>query len=133
MCVLTAEDTQNVIAALPPQQVIYFQASVDNQNLTLDASTGNNYTITFPLPLPAQAFWSLTLYNATSLNLIVNPINRYNINDRVSSLSFLAPFLKGYNKSLTSFDNRCHDKVQYSTVIAMYSSVIDLPVATHQP
>lgn len=84
LCVLTAEDTQNVIAALPPQQVIYFQASVDNQNLTLDASTGNNYTITFPLPLPAQAFWSLTLYNATSLNLIVHPINRYNINDRVS-------------------------------------------------
>jgi len=84
--VLTAEDTQNVIAALPPQQVIYFQASVDNQNRTLDASTGNNYTITFPLPLPAQAFWSLTLYNATSLNLIVNPINRYTINDRVGSL-----------------------------------------------
>ncbi len=84
--VLTAEDTQNVIAALPPQQVIYFQASVDTQNRTLDASTGNNYTITFPLPLPAQAFWSLTLYNATSLNLIVNPINRYTINDRVSCL-----------------------------------------------
>ena len=83
---LNAEDTQNVIAALPPQQVIYFQASVDTQNRTLDASTGNNYTITFPLPLPAQAFWSLTLYNATSLNLIVNPINRYTINDRVSSL-----------------------------------------------
>lgn len=85
MYVLTAEDTQNVIAALPPQQVIYFQASVDTQNRTLDASTGNNYTITFPLPLPAQAFWSLTLYNATSLNLIVNPINRYTINDRVRS------------------------------------------------
>ena len=84
VCVLTAEDTQNVIAALPPQQAIYFQATVDTQNRTLDASTGNDYTITFPLPLPAQAFWSLTLYNATSLNLIVNPINRYTINDRVS-------------------------------------------------
>ncbi len=101
VCVLTAEDTQNVIAALPPQQVIYSQASVDTENRTLDASTGNNYTITFPLPLPAQAFWSLTLYNATSLNLIVNPINRYTINDRVSFLSFSAPLLKGYNKSLT--------------------------------
>ena len=83
VCVLTAEDTQNVIAALPPQQVIYFQATVDTQNRTLDASTGNEYTITFPLPLPAQAFWSLTLYNA-GLNQIVNPINRYTINDRVS-------------------------------------------------
>ncbi|DBA92269.1 TPA: hypothetical protein ACH3X2_003703 [Trebouxia sp. C0005] len=85
---LRAQDTQNVIAALPPQQVIYFQASVDNQNRTLDASTGNNYTITFPLPLPAQAFWSLTLYNATSLNLIVNPINRYTVNDRTSGLVY---------------------------------------------
>ena len=79
-----AEDTQNVIAALPPSQVIYFQTSIDSENRTLDASTGNNYTITFPLPLPAQAFWSLTLYNATNLNLINNTINRYDIGDRVS-------------------------------------------------
>jgi len=79
-----AEDTQTVIAALPPQQVIYFQTFVDSQNRTLDASKGNNYTITFPLPLPAQSFWSLTLYNATSLNLINNTINRYTIGDRVS-------------------------------------------------
>ena len=79
-----AEDTQTVIAALPPQHVIYFQTSVDSQNRTLDASKGNNYTITFPLPLPAQSFWSLTLYNATSLNLINNTINRYTIGDRVS-------------------------------------------------
>ncbi len=77
-----AEDTQTVIAALPPQHVIYFQTSVDSQNRTLDASKGNNYTITFPLPLPAQSFWSLTLYNATSLNLINNTINRYTIGDR---------------------------------------------------
>ena len=79
-----AEDTQTVIAALPPQQVIYFQTFVDSQNTTLDASKGNNYTITFPLPLPAQLFWSLTLYKATSLNLINNTINRYTIGDRVS-------------------------------------------------
>ena len=77
-----AEDTQTVIAALPPQQVIYFQTFVDSQSRTLDASKGNNYTITFPLPLPAQSFWSLTLYNATSLNLINNTINRYTIGDR---------------------------------------------------
>lgn len=80
-----AEDTQNVIAALPPSQVVYFQNSVDVNGKTLDASTGTNYTITFPLPLPANAFWSLTLYNATNLNLINNTINRYDIGDRVSS------------------------------------------------
>lgn len=82
---LSAEDTQNIIAALPARQVIYWQASVDSQNRTLDASTGNNYTITFNIPVPAEAFWSLTLYNATNLNLINNTINRYNIGDRVST------------------------------------------------
>ena len=64
---------------------MYFQNSVDVNGKTLDASTGTNYTITFPLPLPANAFWSLTLYNATNLNLIHNTINRYDIGDRVSS------------------------------------------------
>ena len=85
---LSAEDTQTVIAALPPQQVIYFQTSIDSENRTLDASTGNNYTITFLLPIPesqADSFWSLTLYNGTSLNLINNTINRYSIHDRVST------------------------------------------------
>ena len=73
-----------MIAALPPTEVLYFQNSVDSTNTTLDASKGTNYTITFPLPLPAKAFWSLTLYNATSLNLINNTISRYSIGDRVS-------------------------------------------------
>ena len=83
---LLAEDTQNVVAALPTREVIYWQTSVDSQGRTLDASTGNKYTITFPLPVPANAFWSLTLYNATNLNLINNTINRYNIADRVSHI-----------------------------------------------
>lgn len=94
-----AKDTQTVIAALPPQQVIYFQTFVDSQNTTLDASKGNNYTITFPLPLPAQSFWSLTLYNATSLNLINNTINRYTIGDRTSGLVYTGT----NNNTLTIF------------------------------
>ncbi|KAL0038112.1 hypothetical protein WJX79_003329 [Trebouxia sp. C0005] len=96
---LRAQDTQTVIAALPPQQVIYFQTFVDSQNRTLDSSKGNNYTITFPLPLPAQAFWSLTLYNATSLNLINNTINRYTIGDRTSGLVYTGT----NNNTLTIF------------------------------
>ena len=64
-------------------EVIYFQTNVDSTGATLDASTGNNYTITFQLPIPAKYFWSLIIYNATSLNLIDNPINRYSVSDRV--------------------------------------------------
>ena len=81
---MTAEDTRYIPAALPPTEVIYFQNTKDSENRTLDASTGANYTITFPLPLPARGFWSLTIYNATNLLLFKNPISRYSIGDRVS-------------------------------------------------
>lgn len=70
---LRAQDTRYIPAALPPQEVIYFLATTDSQNRTLDASTGYNYTLTFNLPVPASAFWSLTLYNATTQYLINNP------------------------------------------------------------
>ena len=53
--------------------------------MTLDASTGNNYTVTFSLPLPARAFWSLTLYDASTLLLVNNTINRYSIGANVSA------------------------------------------------
>lgn len=79
-----AEDSRFIPTALPPTEVIYFQTRTDAQGQILDASKGANYTITFPLPLPARAFWSLTIYNATSLLLFQNPIDRYNIADRVS-------------------------------------------------
>ena len=60
-----AEDTQIIPTPLPPSEVIYFLNSKDSQGNILDASTGSNYTITFDLPVPARAFWSLIIYNAT--------------------------------------------------------------------
>ena len=80
-----AETARSGLGALPPSEAIYFLATGDSQNRTLDASTGNNYTITFPLPLPAQAFWSLTLYNASNYLLVANSIDRYSIGDHVGS------------------------------------------------
>ena len=59
---VAAEDTRFIPAALPPTEVIYFQNAKDSNNQTLDASTGANYTLTFQLPVPAAAFWSLTIY-----------------------------------------------------------------------
>lgn len=85
VCLLLAEIARSSLGALPASQSIYATTTRDSQNRTLDASTGNNYTVTFPLPLPARAFWSLTLYNATSMAFVDNTINRYSIGDNVST------------------------------------------------
>lgn len=81
-----AEDVRYIPTPLPTSQVIYYQTNTDSTGATLDASSGNNYTITFQLPIPAKFWWSLIIYNASSLNLIDNPINRYSVSDRVSNL-----------------------------------------------
>ncbi len=52
----------------------------------------NRYTLTFPagqLP-PANAFWSVTMYDGKTQLLVANPINRYLIN---------SPMLPGLNKN----------------------------------
>ncbi|KAK9827504.1 hypothetical protein WJX74_006310 [Apatococcus lobatus] len=83
-----AQDAQFIPTPLPPSEVIYFLLSTDSQNQTLDASKGENYTITFNLPVPASIFWSLTIYNSSNLLLFKNPIDRYNINDRSQRLVY---------------------------------------------
>lgn len=79
-----AEIARSGLGAIPASQSVYATTTRDSQKLTLDASTGNNYTATFALPLPARAFWSLTMYNATSMLLVNNTINRYSLGDNVS-------------------------------------------------
>lgn len=95
-----AEDTRYIPAALPASQVIYFQNLRDSEGQILDASTGDNYTLTFTIPIPAKAFWSLTIYNATSLGLFNNVIGRYNINDRVRLSFALMHCLQAVDASL---------------------------------
>lgn len=89
---MPAEDLRFIPTPLPTTIVIYYQTNHDSDGQILDASNGQNYTITFPLPLPAQIFWSLTIYNSSSLLLFKNPINRYNIGDRVSFCTLLTCF-----------------------------------------
>ena len=90
---LAAEDTLNIFETLPAKEVVYFFTSKDSQNRTLDSSKGANYTVTFALPVPAFGFWSLTIYNLTSLLLFQNPIDRYAIGDRVSLPACTLPLL----------------------------------------
>lgn len=79
------EIARNGLGAIPASQSVYATTTRDSQNMTLNASTGNNYTVTFSLPLPARAFWSLTMYDASSMLLVNNTVNRYSIGDNVSA------------------------------------------------
>lgn len=62
-------------------EALYPTTHSDSTGAELNAST-SRYTINFPqgqLP-PANAFWSVTMYDGKSQLLVANPINRYLIN-----------------------------------------------------
>ncbi|MCW8278870.1 DUF1254 domain-containing protein [Pseudomonas sp. PCH199] len=63
------------------EEANYIPYFVDKDSKPLDASK-HDYTLHFDkgaLP-PAEAFWSLTMYNAKNKLLVANPLNRYLIN-----------------------------------------------------
>lgn len=63
------------------QEAMYPAYAVDSNGQKLDAAQ-NRYTLRFAadqMP-PANAFWSLTMYELPSSLLVANPINRYLIN-----------------------------------------------------
>jgi hypothetical protein len=62
-------------------EAMYPVAYVDHRGAKLDAGR-YRYTITFPARAypPVNAFWSVTMYDATSQLLVANPINRHLIN-----------------------------------------------------
>jgi len=60
---------------------LYPLLATDSEGQKLETSS-NRYALTFPagqLP-PANAFWSVTMYDGKTQLLIENPINRYLIN-----------------------------------------------------
>lgn len=62
-------------------EALYPLLATDGEGNKPDTSK-NGYTLTFPagqLP-PANAFWSVTMYDAKNEFLVENPINRYLIN-----------------------------------------------------
>ncbi|HTW87919.1 MAG TPA: DUF1254 domain-containing protein [Candidatus Binataceae bacterium] len=64
-----------------PAEAVYPLLATDSRGQRPDCSK-NRYTLTFPagqLP-PANAFWSVTMYDAKTQLLIQNPIDRYLIN-----------------------------------------------------
>jgi hypothetical protein len=49
-------------------------------------SGAHRYVIHFEPTPPVDAFWSLTMYDATNFYLVENPLNRYSIGDRTPGL-----------------------------------------------
>jgi hypothetical protein len=66
------------------QEAIYLAYFKDSQGRPLDAAS-HRYELRLPkggLP-PADAFWSITMYDGTSKLLVDNPLQRYLINSRM--------------------------------------------------
>jgi len=63
------------------EEAIYPGYFVDSEGMPLDASR-HQYRLRLPAgkPLPAKAFWSVTMYDGVTQLLVANPINRYLIN-----------------------------------------------------
>ena len=51
-------------------------------------SGAHRYVIHFEPTPPVDAFWSLTMYDATNFYLVENPLNRYSIGDRTPGVRY---------------------------------------------
>jgi hypothetical protein len=81
---------RRMLAALTPEEAIYFRTDVDDRKRPLHG--GQRYRIRFEkgqLP-PVDAFWSVTLYRAPEGFFAANAINRYSIGDRTKGLQYNA-------------------------------------------
>lgn len=76
------------LAALPFEEATYFRAVTDGAGERLDGTRA--YTFRLPAEgVPADAFWSLTMYQEEPDGrdfLVENPIDRYSVSDRTSGL-----------------------------------------------
>ncbi len=76
------------LAGNAPEEAIYFNADKDAAGQPLDGA--HRYTMRFEkgqLP-PVSAFWSLTMYDATTFFMVENPKRRYSIGSRTPGLLF---------------------------------------------
>jgi hypothetical protein len=76
------------LGANVPEEAVYSKAEIDGDGRPLNGA--NMYVMHFAkgeLP-PVDAFWSLTMYNASGYMLVPNVISRYSIGDRTSGIVY---------------------------------------------
>ena len=66
-------------------EATYAMAWTDADGDPLDGAH-NSYELRLSPPPPVDAFWSLTMYDASKFNLVANAIDRYSIGDRTAGL-----------------------------------------------
>ncbi|WP_179135918.1 DUF1254 domain-containing protein [Paenibacillus sp. 32352] len=78
---------KSLFGANIPEDAVYAYNFKDNQGNPLDGN--NQYTIRFPpgQTPPAQAFWSITLYNTEGF-LVKNSLNRYAVSPHLGNLQY---------------------------------------------
>lgn len=80
------------IGLLAAEEATYFFAAKDAAGEVLDGR--NSYTVTFAKgalpPIDPTGFWSITMYRASNLLLVDNPINRYVIRPDTEGLTYNA-------------------------------------------
>ena len=69
-------------------EALYAIVWVDDRGEPLNGE--NRYVLHFGEVPPADAFWSLTMYDAVDFYLVANPINRYSIGDRTPGIQYNA-------------------------------------------
>ncbi len=77
---------RQAIGAVAPQEALYLRCESDSDGQVLHGE--HAYRIRFApgqLP-PVQAFWSMTMYDASDGMLVANPIDRFSIGDRTPGL-----------------------------------------------
>lgn len=60
-----------------PERAVYPNRYTDSNNQQLSGE--NQYKVVMPADAPAEAFWSLTMYDAKNLFMVENEIDRYSI------------------------------------------------------
>jgi hypothetical protein len=67
-------------------EAAYPQVFLDENGEQLTGS--RQYVLHIDEPPPADAFWSVTMYNIPEFYLVANPIERYSIGDRTPGLKY---------------------------------------------
>lgn len=76
------------LAALPEAEAMYFQCTTDDAGNALTGASRYVWRVP-PGGVPADAFWSLTMYQAEAdgrFFLVENPIRRFSVGDRTEGL-----------------------------------------------